>query len=71
MECECHDHTRNLGKEPQFRAEGRGERVDVAPLVRGEATGCDDFPEIGVSEYILILQWRQSGSGWERRAGLE
>ena len=43
----------------------------MAPLVRGEATGCDDFPEIGVSEYILILQWRQSGSGWERRAGLE
>ena len=71
MECETHDHACDLWQEPKFRAEARGERVDVASLVRGEATGCDDLPEIGVSEYILILQWRQSGSGWERRAGLE
>jgi len=69
MECEANDHTRDLREEPQFWAEARGERVDVAPLVRGEATGLDDCPEVWVAEDQLHPADRPAVG--QRSAGLE
>ena len=71
VEPEAEDVPDHLGRQSLRAGEECGDGGEVSFSVLLEAASGHHRSEIGVLEYILILLWRLSGSGRERRAGLE